>query len=93
VRFAPNGPPIRAMPNAVMHDSLSAIVTFPVSVWYPGRRTYDAILDFGKRPITEVLFDPGCRFPDRNPADNVWPRSAVAATGLPGSPSSTLCSR
>jgi hypothetical protein len=40
-----------------------------------------------------VLFDPGCRFPDRNPADNVWPRSAVAATGLPGSPSSTLCSR
>ena len=81
------------MSNAVMEDSVTAIVTFPVEVWFSGRRTYDAVLLFGKRPIDEVLLDPGCRFPDRGLADNVWPRRPVATTSAPGAKPSTLCTR
>ena len=90
VRFAPTGPAIRAMPNAVMQDSVTAIVTWPVEVWFSGRRSIDAALTFGGRRIEQMLFDPGCRFPDRNPADNVWPRDAAASGGA-ARPS--LCSR
>jgi len=93
VRFATVGPAIRAMPNAVMVDSATAIVTYPVDVWFAGRRTFDAVLEFGKRQIDQVLFDPGCRFPDRDPSDNVWPRTDVAATTAAAAPRSTLCSR
>jgi hypothetical protein len=32
------------------------------------------MLDFGPRAIEKITFDPFGRFPDRNPADNVWPR-------------------
>lgn len=77
VRFDSAGPAIKAMPNAVMQDSLTAIVTWPVDVWFSGKRSFDAVLNFGKRRVTQVLFDPGCRFPDRNPADNVWPRDSI----------------
>ena len=93
VRFASAGPAIRRMSNAVMQDSVTAIVTFPVEVWFSGRRTYDAVLLFGKRPIDEVLLDPGCRFPDRELADNVWPRRPVATTSASGAKPSTLCTR
>ncbi len=92
VTFAPTGPAIRAMPNAVMQDSVTAIVTWPVEVWFSGRRSIDAELTFGGRRIEQILFDPGCRFPDRNPADNVWPRNDAAATGG-ATPLPSLCSR
>jgi hypothetical protein len=75
VKFAPGSQPIRPMKNAVMTDSLTAIVTYPVDVWFPGSKTFDAVLDFGTRPIQRVRLDPGCRFPDRDAADNVWPRA------------------
>ncbi|MDZ7632676.1 MAG: M1 family metallopeptidase [Gemmatimonadaceae bacterium] len=88
VRFEPTGPAIRRMPNAVMQDSVTAVVTWPVDVWFGGRRTYDAVLDFGRRRITQVLFDPDCRFPDRDPADNVWPRESATGAARP-----SLCSR
>jgi hypothetical protein len=87
VRFAPTGPAIRPMRNAVMLDSATALVTFPVDVWFDGRRSFDAVLEFGPRRIERVTFDPGCRFPDRDPSDNTWPRNpapAAAAQGMGG---------
>jgi hypothetical protein len=74
VKFAPTGAPIQAMPNARMIDATTAEVTFPVDVWFDGRRTYDAVLDFGPRTIERLTLDPHARFPDRDPSDNVWPR-------------------
>jgi hypothetical protein len=79
VRFAPTGPPIRSMPNARMLDDATAIVTWPVNVWFDGRRTFQAELDFGPRRIEKVTLDPSCRFPDRDPNDNVWPAGELPA--------------
>ncbi len=62
-----------------MKDSLTAIVTYPVDVWFAGAKTFDAVLDFGSRPIERIRLDPSCRFPDRDPSDNVWPRAATPA--------------
>jgi hypothetical protein len=74
VELAATGPAPRPMPNARMIDDRTAIVTWPVDVWFAGSRTYQAVLDFGGRAIERVTFDPFGRFPDRDPADNVWPR-------------------
>jgi hypothetical protein len=82
VRFAPTGPAIRPMRNARMVDSVTAIVTWPVDVWFSGSRTFQANLDFGARAIERITFDPMARFPDRDPSDNVWPfAAAVRAPG------------
>jgi hypothetical protein len=78
VEFAPTGPTIRPMTNSRMVDPNTAIVTYPVDVWYGGSRTFNANLDFGGRAITRVTLDPNGRFPDRDPTDNVWPRSTLA---------------
>jgi len=78
VEFAPGGPAIRAMQNAKMVDSTTAIVTWPVDVWFGGRRTFKADLTFGSRKIERIVLDPSCRFPDHDPSDNVWPRVAGA---------------
>jgi hypothetical protein len=79
VKLAPNGPPVAAMSNARMVDARTAIVTWPVDVWFGGNRTFDATLDFGGRAVETIVLDPGCRFPDRDPADNVWPRGGLPA--------------
>ncbi len=42
VEFAASGAPIRGMPNAKMVDARTAIVTWPVDVWFRGARTYAA---------------------------------------------------
>jgi hypothetical protein len=60
--------------NIRMADANTAIVTYPVDVWFRGSRTFSTVLDFGGRPITRVTLDPGARFPDRDPSDNTWPR-------------------
>jgi hypothetical protein len=78
VEFATSGPPIKPMSNSQMVDASTAIVTYPVDVWFPGSRTFNAILDFGGRAITRITLDPYGRFPDRDPTDNVWPRSVLA---------------
>jgi hypothetical protein len=78
VEVAAEGPAIKAMPNARMSSPTTAIVTWPVNVWFDGRRTFEAVLDFGGRSITTITLDPSCRFPDRTVTDNVWP-----ATGKP----------
>ncbi|MEX2284834.1 MAG: M1 family metallopeptidase [Gemmatimonadota bacterium] len=74
VKFAGTGPAIRAMPNSRMIDATTYDVTWPVDVWFSGNRTFEAVLDFGGRAIEKVTLDPRWRFPDRNPADNTWPR-------------------
>lgn len=82
VRFSENGSAPRAMSNAEMVDDTTALVTWPVDVWFGGSRTFDARLDFGSRVIEEIVLDPSCRFPDRDPSDNVWSRQpGAAATG------------
>ena len=74
VQFAADGPAIKPMANARMVDATSAIVTWPVDIWFNGSRTYQAVLDFGGRAITTITLDPDQRFPDRNATDNTWPR-------------------
>jgi len=74
VELAASGPAVRPMDNATMIDDTTAIVTWPVDVWFDGSRTFDAVLDFGGRAVRSVTFAPFGRFPDTNPADNVWPR-------------------
>jgi len=78
VEFATTGPAIKPLSNSKMTDANTAIVTYPVSVWFPGSRTFNAVLDFGGRAINRITLDPAGRFPDRNAADNVWPRAAAA---------------
>jgi hypothetical protein len=83
VHFAPQGPAPRRMTNATLVDDSTAIVTYPVDVWFGGSRTFEARLDFGARRIERIVLDPHCRFPDNNVDDNTWPRQAapVAAAG------------
>lgn len=81
VKFAAQGAALKAMPNAKMIDATTAVVTWPVDVWFNGSRTFDAVLDFGGRAIESVTLDPMCRFPDRDPNDNVWPAPAGPAAG------------
>jgi len=78
VKFAATGPAIRPMKNAVMTDSVTALVTWPVDVWFGGRRSVTADLMFGGRKIERITLDPARRFPDRSPADNQWPAAAPA---------------
>jgi aminopeptidase N len=68
-----------AMPNAKMLDDQTAEVTWPVDVWFSGKRSFNAVLDFGGRKIEKVTLDPHCRFPDHDASDNVWPREATVA--------------
>ncbi|MEP6781117.1 MAG: M1 family metallopeptidase [Gemmatimonadaceae bacterium] len=77
VKFAEKGAPIKAMKNSVMKDSVTAVVTYPVDVWFAGSRTFTAELTFGARKIESIQLDPGCRFPDHDASDNVWPRVAA----------------
>ncbi|MBL0170204.1 MAG: M1 family metallopeptidase [Gemmatimonadaceae bacterium] len=72
VKFAAKGPAIRPMKNAVMTDSVTAVMTWPVDVWFSGKRTFTADLVFGGRKIEKLTLDPNGRFPDRDAKDNVW---------------------
>ena len=73
VDFESAGPAIKPMSNAKMTGTNTAVVTYPVEVWFSGNRTFEAHLDFGKRKIRKITFDPARRFPDDNPKDNLWP--------------------
>lgn len=77
VEFAATGPAIRPMKNAVVQGT-TATARWPVDVWVSGSRDFTAVLDFGARNIERITLDPEGRFPDRNPADNVWPRKEAA---------------
>jgi hypothetical protein len=94
IKFAPTGPAIKPMANAKMVDDTTALVTWPVDVWFVGNRTFVASLDFGGLEITAITLDPGCRFPDRDPGDNVWPKPAAPtapAAGGPGGRRAAAC--
>lgn len=67
-------PAINIMPNAKMINPTTAEVTWPVTVWFDGSRTFDAVLDIGDHKIKKITLDPHRRFPDKDVADNVWPR-------------------
>jgi len=75
VQFASSGPVIRPMKNMVMTDSVTALITYPVNIWFGGTRTFVASLVVGGRKIERIVLDPARRFPDRNPADNSWTAS------------------
>jgi len=79
VTLAPGAGRGAPMANAKMADDTTAVVTWPVDVWFAGSRTFDAVLDFGGRTIRKITLDPGCRFPDRDITDNVWPRDPSLA--------------
>lgn len=86
VQLAAKGGAIAPMSGAKKVDSLTYDVTYPVDVWFAGAKTFTANLNFGARKIERVTFDPGRRFPDRNPCDNTWPKimpdtTASAAIG------------
>lgn len=92
VQFAATGPALKPMANAKMTDATTAFVTWPVEVWFDGRRSFDATLDFGGRTITTITLDPGCRFPDRDATDNVWPKAtAPSAPATPASRFGAAC--
>ncbi len=74
VQFAATGPTVRLPSNARMQDSVTAIVTYPVDVWFGGSKAFSAVIDFGGRAIQQTTLDPFRRFPDRDARDNVWPR-------------------
>jgi hypothetical protein len=61
------------MKNAVI-TGRTATVTWPVSVWFDGRRSFTAELQFGRARVERVTYDPQLRFPDRDFSDNTWPR-------------------
>ena len=66
------------MSNSRMLDAGTAIVTYPVDVWFAGSRTFVAGLEFGGRTVSRITLDPHGRFPDKDASDNVWPRAAAA---------------
>ena len=74
VDFSADGPAITPMENSVMEGPNTAIVTYPVDIWFSGDRSFDALLDFGPRRIERITLDPRGRFPDRVPSDNIWSR-------------------
>ena len=74
IEFEPSGTDIPVLSNAQIVDDNTAIVSWPVDVWFEGSRTFQADLEFGTRRIEKITLDPHARFPDRDPSDNVWPR-------------------
>jgi hypothetical protein len=79
VQFAATGPAIKPMANAKVVDDRTMVMTWPADVWFNGSRSFNAVIDAGGRAIEAITLDPACRFPDRNPADNTWPKAAVPA--------------
>ncbi len=73
VEFEPEKSAQKPIPNAKMVDDDTAVFTFPVDVWFDGRRDFEAELELGKRRIKKITLDPYGRFPDKDPKDNVWP--------------------
>ncbi|MFT7620401.1 MAG: hypothetical protein ACI97A_004058 [Planctomycetota bacterium] len=74
IEFEKGTKSVKSMTNATQVSDNEVIVTWPVDVWFDGRRTFDAKLNFGGRPITNITLDPHARFPDNDTKDNSWPR-------------------
>ena len=74
VEFSADGPEILSMPYSQLMDDNSAIVRWPVDVWFDGKRTIEVELNFGPRQVEKITLDPSGRFPDSDTSDNAWPR-------------------
>ncbi|OOG72302.1 M1 family metallopeptidase [Algoriphagus sp. A40] len=72
VEFEAGEQELTPMPNSSLLDPNTAVVTWPVDVWWDGSRAFDAVLDFGPRKIKKITLDPNGRFPDLKVDDNVW---------------------
>jgi hypothetical protein len=80
LQLAPGSAPIKAPTNAVVNGD-TVVVTYPVDVWFSGvSKNFKADIQLGGRKVEKVTLDPHCRFPDRDPSDNVWPRSAATSS-------------
>ncbi len=77
VEFADGSEKIKVMPNAKMTDDKTVIVRWNEDVWFNGDRDFQAVLDFGKRKISQITLDPFGRFPDSDIKDNVWTSKKV----------------
>lgn len=75
VQLAAQGPAVRVPPGARTVGPLEYELTWPVEIWFDGRRSHSITLDFGGRAVQQVTLDPHARVPDRDPSDNVWPRT------------------
>ena len=75
IQFAAQGAAIKGVPNGVMSDSATMVVTYPVDVWFSGSKTFTTTLNVGPRAIEKITLDPRGRFPDRDQTDNIWPRA------------------
>ena len=84
VQFASKGQAIRPMANSRMIDSVTALVSYPVDVWFGGSKSFRAELNFGGRKIEKITLDPFGRFPDRDASDNAWPRDVTAGPAAGG---------
>ncbi len=75
VKFTAPGQLPQPVANATVKvvDPQTALMKWPVDVWFNGNRTFRAAFDTGGRVIETITLDPACRFPDRDPNDNVWP--------------------
>lgn len=74
VEFESEGPAIKPISNGKMIDATTMEVTWPVTVWFDGDRTFEAKMDLGDRKIKTITLDPYRRFPDKNIEDNTWIR-------------------
>ncbi|SIO08017.1 M1 family metallopeptidase [Algoriphagus halophilus] len=74
VEFESEGPAIKPISNGKMIDATTMEVTWPVTVWFDGDRTFKAKMDLGDRKIKKITLDPYRRFPDKNIEDNTWIR-------------------
>lgn len=80
IEFADGSPAMEPTLNAKILADGSAVITWPVDVWFDGNRTYEAKFDFGERQIEKITLDPNGRFPDRIVSDNVWTPQTESGT-------------
>lgn len=79
LQLAPGSAPIKVPANATVAGD-SVVVTYPVDVWFNSvSKTFKADIQLGGRKVEKITLDPYCRFPDRDPSDNVWPRAAATS--------------
>jgi len=76
IEFEKAGAVPTKLDNAEFLDDGSAVITWPVDVWFNGETTLEAKFDFGAAKITRITLDPYKRFPDKDTKDNVWPQAA-----------------
>jgi hypothetical protein len=83
LKVVAQGPALRLPAGARQVDATTIEFRQPVESWFDGRRAQRFELDLGGRTVEGLQLDPGRRFPDRDPSDNVWPRAATpTSTGV-----------